>query len=232
MPVRRLYVVCEGQTEEAFVNLVLRGHFLEVAGTALIPLLPSHRRGSNSRRHKGGWTRYATLRDVLHREMAQKHSGETWFTTMLDLYAIPDDFPALASATSRSATERIAMLEDAFAQDIRTSQFWRFTPYLQLHEYEALLLSDVDALGRAMPDEASTGVAGLKADIGGTAPEEIDGGFETAPSKRIIRHFPSYAGLKTAIGPNTAGGIGLPRLRATCPHFAAWLDELERCCRV
>ncbi len=231
MPIRRLYVVCEGQTEEAFVNLVLAPHFHDVATTTVVPLLLPNRRGSSSRRHKGGWTSYVKLRDVLRREMEDKHGDDTWFTTMLDLYAIPDDFPGLSVAPPRPAPERITVLERAFAEDIKTSRLWRFTPYLQLHEYEALLLSDVDMLGRAMPDEAPVGVAALKAEIAGFAPEDVDGGSETAPSKRIMRHFPSYAGLKTVVGPTVAADIGLPRLRAACPRFAAWLDILERCCR-
>jgi hypothetical protein len=163
--------------------------------------------------------------------MQGKHSSETWFTTMLDLYAIPEDFPGLAAALSRPVRERVAALEGAFAADMASDHLWRFTPHLQLHEYEALLLVDVDLIGRRIPDEAAVGVPALTRDIAGSAPEDVDGGVETAPSKRIIRSFPSYAGLKTSVGPIVAADIGLPRLRAACPHFSAWLDELERRCR-
>ena len=231
MPVRRLYIFCEGQTEEEFVNDLLRDYFHNATTAEVVPILPSNKSGSNSRRHKGGWSSYAKLRDVLCREMEQKHSDETWFTTMLDLYAIPEDFPSLASAPSQTAHGRVIALEAAFRADLVTDQIWRFTPYLQLHEYEALLLADVGAIGRWMPDEAATGTAGLAADIAGLVPEEVDGGVETAPSKRIIRHFPSYSGLKAAVGPIIASDIGIPALKAACPHFADWLVELERRCR-
>jgi hypothetical protein len=165
--------------------------------------------------------------------MEQKHSDDTWFTTMLDLYAIPadfPDFPDLADAPRQSAQVRVAALETAFREDLTTDRLWRFTPYLQLHEYEALLLADPDVIGRLMPDQAAHGVPALVADIAGLAPEDVDGGVDTAPSKRIIRHFPAYAGLKTSVGPIAASDIGLPRLRTACPHFAAWLDELESRC--
>lgn len=231
MPVRRLYIVCEGQTEEEFVKMVLQGHFRATSGSDAIPILPSNRTGSNRRRHKGGWTSFGRLRDVLRREMEEKHSDETWFTTMLDLYAVPEDFPGLAAAPQRPARERLAALEATFANDVTTDRLWRFTPYLQLHEYEALLLADMDALGRWMPDEAARGLPALAADVAGLAPEEVDDGSETAPSKRIIRHFPSYAGLKTSVGPIAAADIGLPRLRAACPHFDDWLTTLEKRCR-
>ena len=162
MPVRRLYIVCEGQTEEALVNGVLRTHFQSATGTDAIPLLPSNRTGSSHRRHKGGWTSYARLRDVLRREMEEKHGDETWFTTMLDLYAIPQDFPDLASAPSQPATGRVAALEAAFKTDVTTDRFWRFTPHLQLHEYEALLLTDLDAIGRSFPDADPAALTALR----------------------------------------------------------------------
>lgn len=231
MPVRRLYVVCEGQTEEEFVKTVLQAHFRDATATDVIPILPSNRAGSNRRRYKGGWTSYQKLRDVLRREMEQKHNDETWFTTMLDLYAIPSDFPGSADAPGWPARDRVAALETNFHADVTTSQLWRFTPHLQLHEYEALLLADIDAIGRWMPDEAGTGIAALKVDIAGLDPEDVDGGSQTAPSKRIIRHFPSYTGLKTSVGPIAALDIGLTRIRAACPHFSAWIAELERRCR-
>lgn len=134
----------------------------------------------------------------------------------------------LATFPSR---ERILALEAAFQADVTTNRLWRFTPYLQTHEYEALLLVDIDAMGRCMPDEAATGVAALMADMAGLAPEDVDGGTLTAPSKRIVRHFPSYAGSEIFVGPLAAGDIGLRRPRAACPHFSTWIGELERRCR-
>ncbi len=232
MPVRRLYILCEGQTEEAFVNRVLSGHFLATSATRAIPIIPSNRAGSQSRRHKGGWTSYAKARTALHRLMEQHHGDETWFTTMLDLYAIPDDFPGLRSALSETAAQRVARLEAGFADDIKTDRLWRFTPYLQLHEYEALLLTDVAAIARSFPDQDESAAAALAIDIGRCPPEEVDGHRETAPSKRIIRHFPGYAGSKPSDGPIIAAEIGLPRLRAACPHFDGWPTTLEEHCRV
>ena len=165
MPVRRLYIVCEGQTEEEFVKMVLQSHFRDTTQTDAIPILPSNRAGCNRRRHKCVWTNYVRLRDVLFREMEQKHSDETWFTTMLDLYALPRDFPGSADAPQQPACDRVAELKAAFHADVTTGQLWRFTPYLQLHEYEALLLTDLNVIGRWMPDEAYAGVPALTADI-------------------------------------------------------------------
>ena len=73
--------------------------------------------------------------DIL-RFLAQEKSNDVFFTTMIDLYAIPNDFPGLEAAEKlrHSPTKRVEALEQAFAQDISD---WRFIPYIQLHEYEA-----------------------------------------------------------------------------------------------
>ena len=34
--------------------------------------------------------------------------------------------------------------------------------------------------------------------------------------------------LKTSVGPQMAGDIGLPAIRSKCPHFDEWVGRLER----
>ena len=53
----RLYVICEGQTEETFVNTVLAPHFA-ARDVTTTPLILPNKNGSNARLHKGGWTDY------------------------------------------------------------------------------------------------------------------------------------------------------------------------------
>lgn len=224
MTATRLYVFCEGQTEEAFVNAVLGPHFAG-RGAAVVPLLLPNKAGSTSREHKGGWVSYGKARRVIRQAM-QHHSDATWFTSMLDLYATPDDFPGLATAPHEPAA-RVRHLEQAFQEDVCTDALWRFTPYLQLHEFEALLLADPVQLGVFFPDKQKS-IGALQADIAGLEPEAVNGGLNTAPSKRIIRFLPGYEGSKVAAGPQITKTIGLPTLRARCPHFGAWLAELER----
>lgn len=220
----RLYVFCEGQTEETFVGTLLAPHFvpLEVEVT---PLILPNKPGSNVRRHKGGWIDYRKARRFIREVMQQMHAEDTWFTTMLDLYALPADFPGMGNAPHGPAEARIAALEAAFHADICDDRLWRFTSNLQLHEYEALLLAAPEALIHFYPDRTDA-VAALRADIGGLAPEAVNEGPQTAPSKRIIHHLPEYN--KVVAGTLVAMEIGLPTLRACCPHFDAWLVALER----
>lgn len=231
MPVRRVYVICEGKTEEAFVGSVLSSHFRSAMTIEVIALVLPNKIKVTQRNQKGGWISYATAKNYIRTVLMQKHADDVWITTMFDLYAIPYDFPSLQTAPSAPPERRVEALESALAADIMTSSSWRFTPYLQLHEFEALLLTDIAAIGRALPQDTGTGALGLKVDLSTLSPEEVDQGRSSAPSKRIIRHFPSYEGRKATAGPIIAADIGLPRLRAACPHFDGWLSQLEARCR-
>ena len=72
------------------------------------------------------------------------------------------------------------------------------------------------------------GVRRLKEEVGDTPPEDINDGATTAPSKRIIRHVPRYEAAKVRVGAAAAKAIGSARLRASCPHFDAWVSDMER----
>jgi hypothetical protein len=76
------------------------------------------------------------------------------------------------------------------------------------------------------PDEKQN-IFKLKSNIGSTKPEEINESPETAPSKRIIKYFPAYAGQKSQVGPLIAQDIGLSKLRERCLHFNEWIIKLE-----
>ncbi len=221
----QLFLFCEGQTEETFSNVVLAPHFANL-GVFVHPLLLPNVKGAHARRHKGGWNSYQTARHFMHGIMQQHHREGTWFTTLYDYYALPNDYPG-ADPAATAPREKVTALEKAMAEDLVTNSVWRFTPHLQLHEFEALLLVDVDAFGKEFP-ERPEGVALLKGDIQGIAPEDVNDRSNTHPAARIIRRIPEYEGRKASAGPILAAHIGLVRLRQSCPHFAAWISQLER----
>jgi oligopeptide/dipeptide ABC transporter ATP-binding protein len=57
------------------------------------------------------------------------------------------------------------------------------------------------------------------------APEEINDGETTAPSKRLQSLYPGYD--KILFDPLIAQRIGLDKLRQECPHFRDWMSKLE-----
>ena len=102
----------------------------------------------------------------------------------------------------------------------------RFIPYVQMHEFEALLFSD--------PARFATGInrPELQADfyaIGSrfATPEHINDSPDTAPSKQVIGVFSGYERQKPLLGVLAALEIGLPKIRQECPLFSAWLAQLE-----
>jgi len=164
--------------------------------------------------------------DIL-RFLAQEKGRDVLFTTMIDLYAIHAELPGLAKAEElrHMPERRVQALEQAFAADINDE---RFVPYIQLHEYEAYLFSDPTWF-RYFYDHHERQIAALKAIADRyDTPELIDDGQDSAPSKRIIAEIPDYKGAKSAVGPQVAELIGLDVIRSKCPHFAAWLTQLEK----
>jgi len=157
--------------------------------------------------------------------MKEDKGGDVRFTTMFDFYRLPDDFPGFEDAKQkRDPYKKIEVIEEKFTDDIASH---RFFPYLQLHEYEALLFSDLDKFHHYYVDHKSQLVK-LKQDVSGiTNPELINDNPETAPSKRIVKYLPSYEGEKPSAGPIIAEHIGLQKIRSKCQHFNAWVSLLE-----
>src|SRR5262249_46454703 len=106
---------------------------------------------------------------------------------------------AEAEALRQDPIRRVEFLEQDFADDINDH---RFIPYIQLHEYEAILFSEPSGF-RYFYDHHEAQISALQAIAQAhTSPELIDAGLQTAPNKRIEAQFPDYA--KTLMGPEVA----------------------------
>ena len=205
----RLAVVAEGQTEEEFVKLLLDPQ-LRQFGVAATPILLGRAR---SRTAGGGDVTVPRLvSDVAH--LSNSFNA---VTTLVDLYGF-------RGKEQRSAEE----LEEVIRTDVeRTTGELRdrLVPYVQRHEFEGLLFSDVSAFA-ILPDVRPEAVQSLK-NIRSAfeSPEDINDDRTTAPSKRIADAVPRYR--KRAHGPLIAEKTGLEAIRAACPRFNAWLERLE-----
>jgi hypothetical protein len=218
----RLFIVVEGQTEEAFVNKVLAPHLYRLTPPGHLdvrPMIVQTSRDAQGRKRRGGGSWGKWLGDL--RCLIAQQQGR--FTTMFDLYGLPEDFPRWAECSITADTARRAeALENAMAEAVDD---WRFIPYIQRHEFEALVLAAVDHLEQLLEGEGLAGLQLLRNDIAGAAPEDVNDGTETAPSKRLKRFISSYS--KTLHGPLALEGAGLAALRAACPRFNAWVAKLE-----
>lgn len=202
---KRVYILAEGETEEAFINGVLAQHLWNYK-VYLRPILT------------GGIKSYARHKRDIRRLL---HDRNAVVTTMFDLYGLPDSFPEYATRPLRDPYAKVTHLEHAMEQDINNR---RFKAYLQLHEYEALLFTQPEKFGEWTPGTAVVEqIIGIKNAF--NSPEEIDDGAETAPSKQIKAVFPGYQ--KVLHGPMIVAETGLDAIRAECLHFNDWLTWLE-----
>ncbi len=225
----RLHFIVEGQTEEAFVN--------EVLGPALATfgVFTDAQRITTGRRHgrvyRGGFVAYEHLARDLVRRMKEDAAANSWFTTMVDYYRLPSDFPGHAETPSHiPAAQRAVSLEAAFIGDVAgrltgMEVVSRFIPYIQVHEFEALLFTDPAAFAEAFPDAPDVvgSLQSIRAQF--DTPEHIDEGPATAPSKRIAAILPDYE--KPISGLLIAQRIGVAAMRRECPLFDSWFTRLE-----
>jgi hypothetical protein len=219
----RLNLIVEGQTEETFVNRVLAPHLgaRSVWGQARCVMTSRRRRIF----FRGGLTSYALAKRDIQLWLKEDQNSDAAFSTMFDLYALPSDFPDYAQASRiRDPFRRVEALEAALDADINDR---RFIPYIQLHEFEALVLTDAGKLDWEFIDRAGPIASLVEMAASFPSPEHINDGQDTAPSKRIIMEIPEYEGMKASAGPLVADKIGLPAIRQKCKHFADWLARLE-----
>ncbi len=230
----RLHILAEGQTEEEFVNSVLTEHLGDFNISTDVRRVETSRDRKRNKIYRGGMSTYQRAKRDLQRWMKEDSHADSFFTTMFDLYALPVDFPKFdESKTQSDPYQRVAYLESAFLADLaeafsRSVERLNFTPYIQLHEFEALILSDPEKFGIRFieHDRQIQRLVALCSSVG--SPELINDGETTAPSKRIIREIPEYEGAKASAGPLIAKEIGIQTLREKCPHFNDWLTKLEK----
>jgi len=223
--VKQLNVFCEGQTEQGFCSQVLQPHLFPQSD-GMVHTLSVGQKNHHHIYGIGKRSKYERVRKFIANTINGRVGKNVYFTTMFDLYALPNDFPGKADNVRNPAdpTPYIIALETAFGVDIACHTF---IPHLQLHEYETMLFADPTAFGISF-ENCEHQIQQLEA-VAASVPsiEHIDDGKTTAPSKRIIAIIPEYDGRKASAGPDIAEYIGLQTIRQRCPHFHEWLERLE-----
>ena len=212
---RALYIVVEGQTEEIFINNVLRPFFTGKGHLDVRAILVPTSRG-----HKGGALNYYRFKYFVTNLL--KEQQDVLVTSLIDFFRLPNNFPKYNEAEKIiDKLLRVKYLEAAIKKDLN---FERFIPYIQLHEFEGLLFSEYGAFNSFLEitAESRNELASLAADF--PNPELINDSPETAPSKRLLALFPGYQ--KTLHGPQIAEKIGIDIIRLKCPHFNEWIETL------
>ncbi len=207
MTMIRVYVFCEGQSEESFVKNILFPHF-QIKDIYLTPIVLS-----TSKHFRGGVSTYGKIHNQIERKC--KEDSGAWVTTMIDYYGLPHDWPGLPAGK-----KQIADIEKAFEEKIGMQNF---VANLILHEFEGLLFSKPEAFNGWFTTSEVNALKAVRSKF--STPEDINDNRETAPSKRLKNICKNYD--KTFHGFQLAQEIGLEQIRSECPHFNNWLKRLE-----
>jgi hypothetical protein len=217
----------EGPAERLFVKEMIGPHLNDLGVIWHKPILVANS-VRKDRTARGGVRKYGPIRKDLQRLFAQYRKADFIFTTLLDYYGLPHDFPLMNTPFAAGTTPlaRVKAIEEAWKDDLADD---RFLPYLLLHEYETLILAKPESLLAAYPGMHQA-IADLGRDIAGFQnPEDINDSPVTAPSKRILRAFAAHG---THYDKVTGGALavletGLDAIRQRCPKFDCWLRILE-----
>jgi hypothetical protein len=222
-----LFIYVEGQEEELFVNRVLRAYLTPFGVNVQKPILAatSFRVGVDEPEITvGGVTNYESIRDDILNHFAANAVGPAdVLTTLIDLYALPITFPGHERAIAQNLTggRKAEHIERAWSADIGCPNFF---PYIQVHEFEALILTRPSVLNNFYPEYA-LGIERLRDECASfQSPEDINEERITSPSHRILGRIPTYRKID---GFRHLQDIGVPQLKAYCPRFKIWLDRCE-----
>lgn len=228
---RIVHILCEGPTEERFVAKVLK-QYLSERDILAKPILLSFNEEKNV---GGGVSKYSKIKEdfTLMFHSYNPKDGEFekhYYTTMLDLFRLPADVPGNDESLSNQAL--LGSVEKAFEDDISSIiPRGKFIPYIQYHEFEALVFCGIDALKSEYP-KAKKSIEELKAILleFDNQPENINSRPDKAPSKRLISTFLKQRERydKVRCGVLATSSVGVDKLRELCPHFDEWIGKLEK----
>lgn len=217
---KRVHIICEGQTEETFVNEVLGPHLarFDIFPRASLVAKPGHKGGNVTTARMAG--------DIKLRLLGDK---QAFCTTFFDFYSLDPDFVGKPeAATKRSYVDKARIIERALTKRVlletNDNAIRRFRPYVQMYEFEGLLFSDPVKMATGLyVDELAEDFAAIRNSFG--TPEEINNSRKSAPSKRIVELMPFYE--KPLYRSLAAIEVGLDVIRRECKRFDEWVGLLE-----
>ncbi|WP_304347226.1 DUF4276 family protein [Capnocytophaga leadbetteri] len=209
---KTVIIICEGPTEEVFCSNLL-SQYLQNSCRIEIRLL-------------GGNCNWQRIKDMV--EKALKQQKNALVTTFFDYYGVKTKkFPnwkETVGINKANVRERIEILESGMLEEIDSNLRYRFIPYVQLHEFEALLFNNIEVFDEMFEFEQYDRAELLNIFNEFPDPEMIDQGTETSPSHRLIKIIPAYR--KVIQGNAIAEKIGIEQIRQKNKHFNDWIEQL------
>mgnify|MGYP000116790497 CR=1 FL=1 len=215
---KRLIIVCEGQTEQEFCNDILQPHLIQFGIVVQNPTI---------KKTAGGIVNWASLKHQIETHLKQDPTA--FVTTLIDFYGIHanHNYPNWLQANQHN-NKNIGMdlMEQGMLASIPAQLQQRFIPYIQLHEFEGLLFCDINVFDNGFEENEFLDYNYLVQTLNDNQnPELINDSSITAPSKRLLKIIKDYS--KITHGCLIAQDIGIIKIRAKCPRFNKWIDDLE-----
>jgi hypothetical protein len=215
---KRLIFIVEGETEKDFVKEILHPYFFS---KNIFDINTFKIKYSG-----GGLSNYSHLKSDIIKSIYQPN---TVVTTLIDFYGLPKDFPKFKEIQNLpTSVEKVDFLEKSIKQDLEQFQkqkFDNFVPYIQLHEFEALVFTSLESIYNNFESNKVNKAEIDKIFREFNNPEEINGNPNTAPSKRLLRNISGYN--KIVDGVMIIKNAGLKSVRQRCKRFANWLDTIN-----
>jgi hypothetical protein len=211
---KRVIFIVEGDTEISFIQKCIMPYLYQKGFTN--PMNAQKIITNRKKNKKGGNVAFDYLKNDIERVAATRN---VLITTFLDFFRLPTDFPGYTTDSLK-----IEQIEEAVRENISSIvDRANFLPYIQRHEIEALMYTNMDGFNYVVDKEESLNK--LKEIINQYAnPEDINSGSETAPSKRLMKIFPYQ---KTTDGEIILEALPIDDIRSKCPRFNEWLENLE-----
>lgn len=216
-----IFIIVEGYAEFEFVNNLLVS-YLQANGANIVKAFPVNTNANLGK--KGGGSSYKHYKKDILRTLAGKQ--DKLVTTFFDYFELPTNFPNSKVCDDLvNVDEKIECFESIMKVDIAPNNPL-FIPYIQKHEFEALLFSSNRGFESYFEQRAASETANLVKTY--SNPEEINDKPDTAPSKRLLKIVPEY---DKVLGNVIALEIGLDTILEKCPRFNNWIEKLVELAR-
>ncbi len=205
----------EVPTEEEFVNNSIAPY---LNGFGIINALPIPLETSPV--YYGGDITYERYRDYADKILVS--DSNCIVTSLIDFYELRKDFPGYTAALALPfRNESVQLIKHEISNDFNNE---RLVPYIQLHEFEGLLFSDIKVFQTYFPKIANHAHYIINQYPN---PEMINDGPATAPSVRMKEIFAKIPKryIKLFHGSMIALENGITPVLAKCPRFKTGLKQ-------
>lgn len=215
---KRLYIIVEGQTEQEFVRTLIAPYLQKRNIHEVTPILIR-----TSKTGRGGFVNYQHLKSDAKR-LLKSQKKDFVVSMFVDFFRCPEVPCKERWSVKISHTERVEEMEQCIKDDIKDE---RFIPYIQLHEFEALLFASNVGFSTFFTEKQKEKAQQIINSYDN--PEDINTTPEGAPSKRILVIKEDYD--KVLEGNLIALEIGLSKIMEKCPRFRGWIEKLIESCK-